>query len=41
MHLILDSEGQIIAILVGQPDDPEWRDINNLDAAAEHCHRVY
>jgi len=22
--LILDKEGQIIAALVGQPDDPEW-----------------
>ena len=22
--LILDSEGQIVAVLVGQPEDPEW-----------------
>ena len=30
--LILDKEGRIVAILVGQPDDPEWLYVIN-DAA--------
>jgi len=25
--LILDKEGRIIAVLVGQPDDPKWIDV--------------
>jgi hypothetical protein len=32
MLLILDKEWQIVAILVGQPDDPEWLYVIN-DAA--------
>jgi hypothetical protein len=27
--LILDKEGRIIAALVGQPDDPEWKYVIN------------
>jgi hypothetical protein len=36
--LILDKEEQIIAVLVGQPDDPQWRD--TINAAAEVMQEV-
>jgi hypothetical protein len=31
-RLILDKMERIVAVLVGQPDDPQWRD--NVDTAA-------
>ena len=33
MRLILDKEERIVAALVGQPEDPQWKDI--VDSAAE------
>jgi hypothetical protein len=34
----LDKEERIIAVLVGQPEDPHWRDV--ADAAAELMQEV-
>lgn len=37
-RLILDKKERIIAVLVGQPEDPQWRD--TVDAAAEVLQEV-
>ena len=36
--MILDKQKRIIAVLVGQPDDPQWRVI--VDYAAEEMQEV-
>jgi hypothetical protein len=37
-RLVLDKEERIIAVLVGQPDDPQWSD--TVNAAAEVMQEV-